>query len=71
MPDLALSPASAAPLLYSPREAQKLLGVSHATLYRLIRSKQLDARKIGTATRITAQSIELFLLDLPKVGSQG
>jgi excisionase family DNA binding protein len=66
----ALSPSTtAAPLLYSPREAEALLRVSHATLYRLIRARRLDARKIGTATRITAASIERLLAELPTVSA--
>jgi excisionase family DNA binding protein len=57
-----------APLAYSPREAEQLLGVSHATLYRLIKSAKLDACKIGAATRITAVSIERLLAEAPRVG---
>jgi excisionase family DNA binding protein len=55
-------------LLYSPKEAQQLLGLSHATLYRLIKSVKLDACKIGAATRITAASIERLLAEAPRLG---
>jgi excisionase family DNA binding protein len=44
-------------LLYSPAEAQQLLGVSHATLYRSIKTGKLVAVKIGARTGITAGSI--------------
>jgi excisionase family DNA binding protein len=44
-------------LLYSPAEAGTLLGISHATLYRLIRDGRLTAVKIGSRTGITAASI--------------
>jgi hypothetical protein len=54
--------------LYSPRETEAILGVSHATLYRLIAADRLDARKIDGKTVITAASIETFLSSLPKVG---
>jgi hypothetical protein len=54
--------------LYSPREAEHILSVSHATLYRLINSGRLDARKIDGKTVITAPSIRAFLASLPKVG---
>ena len=54
--------------LYSPRETENILGVSHATLYRLINAGRLDARKIDNKTVITATSIEAFLASLPKVG---
>jgi hypothetical protein len=54
--------------LYSPRQAEAILSVSHATLYRLISSNRLDARKIDGKTVITAQSIRRFIADLPRVG---
>ena len=53
--------------LYSPQETEALLSVSHAQLYRLIGAGRLDARKIGSRTRITAESIEAFLASLPKI----
>jgi helix-turn-helix protein len=52
--------------LYSPRETEQLLGISHATLYRLVAARRLDARKIDGKTVITAPSIEAFLASLPK-----
>jgi helix-turn-helix protein len=52
--------------LYSPREAEHILSVSHATLYRLINASRLDARKIDGKTVITATSIQSFLAALPK-----
>jgi len=56
--------------LYSPRETETILGVSHATLYRLIAAGRLDARKIDNKTCITAESITGFIAALPaaKVG---
>jgi predicted DNA-binding transcriptional regulator AlpA len=54
--------------LYSPRETEHILSISHATLYRLINAGRLDARKIDGKTVITAPSIEAFLAALPKVG---
>jgi excisionase family DNA binding protein len=52
--------------LFSPREAEAILGVSHATLYRLIAAGRLDARKIDGKTVITAASIRQFIAGLPK-----
>jgi predicted DNA-binding transcriptional regulator AlpA len=52
--------------LYSPREVEHLLSISHATLYRLINAARLDARKIDGKTVITASSIQNFVADLPK-----
>ena len=53
--------------LYSPREVEHLLSISHATLYRLINAGRLDARKIDGKTVITAASIQNFVAALPKV----
>jgi Helix-turn-helix domain len=47
--------------LYTPRDTEHILSISHAQLYRLIGRGLLDARKIGRGTFITAQSIERFL----------
>lgn len=51
--------------LYSPRDAGHILGLSHATIYRLIAAHKLQAVKIAGATRITGESIEDFLASLP------
>lgn len=53
---------------YSPRETEAILGISHATLYRLITAERLDARKLDNKTLITAESIERLIAELPKVG---
>jgi predicted site-specific integrase-resolvase len=58
------------PELYSPREVEQILGVSHATLYRLIAAGRLDARKLDAKTVITANSIERLVAELPRVGRQ-
>ena len=54
--------------LYSPRETEHILSVSHATLYRLINAGRLDARKIDGKTVITDASIRQFIAGLPKAG---
>ena len=54
--------------LYSPRETEAILGISHATLYRLINARRLDARKIDKKTVITDESIRRFIEALPKAG---
>jgi excisionase family DNA binding protein len=61
-------PAVVPRLLYSIAETERLLGISHATLYRLIRASRLDAVKIGATTRIPAASIERFIAGLPSAG---
>jgi excisionase family DNA binding protein len=52
-------------IFYAPREAEAILGISHATLYRLIAAKRLDARKLGNKTLITAESILRLASELP------
>jgi predicted DNA-binding transcriptional regulator AlpA len=55
--------------LYPIKEAEVILSISHAQIYRLINGGRLDARKIGSRTFITAASIEAFLTSLPKLGA--
>jgi excisionase family DNA binding protein len=62
------SAAVPARALYSPKETEAILNVSHATCYRLIAAGKLDARKLGGKTLITTESIELLVAELPKVG---
>jgi len=63
------SPAEQLPVraAYSPKEVQRLLSCSHATIYRLINAGKLDARKLGSKTVITDTSIRQLLTSLPKV----
>jgi len=51
--------------LFKVREAQLILATSRATIYRDIAAGRLDAVKIGSATRITAQSLARRLAGLP------
>jgi hypothetical protein len=53
---------------FSVRETEAILGISHASLYRLIVNGKLDARKLGNKTLITAESIERLATHLPKAG---
>jgi hypothetical protein len=53
---------------YSPRETEAILGVSHASLYRLLLAAgRLDARKLGSKTLITSESLERLIAELPKL----
>jgi excisionase family DNA binding protein len=56
--------------LYSPKEAEAILGISHATLYRLIAAGRLDARKLDGKTCITFESIRTLIASLPKIGEE-
>jgi len=51
--------------LFRVREAQVILATSHAGIYRDLAARRLEAVKIGTATRITAQSLAQRLTELP------
>ena len=51
--------------LYSPKEVQRILGVSHATVYRLLGASQLDGRKLNGKTVITAESVGQLIAALP------
>ena len=53
---------------FSVRETEAILGISHATVYRLISAGKLDARKLGNKTLITGESIDRLAMALPKAG---
>lgn len=55
--------------LLSPREVEAALSVSHSTLFRLIARGELDARKLGSKTLITAASVARFIAQLPQTDS--
>lgn len=48
-------------LAYSVSEAAKAISVGKSTIYRLINDGEIDARKIGTRTLITASSLRRFV----------
>ena len=51
-------------LLLRLDEAARALGVSRATLYRLIAAGRLRAVRVGRATRIPARELERFVREL-------
>jgi excisionase family DNA binding protein len=53
--------------LYRTSEAKAALGVGTTTLYSLINSGRLEARRLGKRTYITAESLEAFIASLPVV----
>ena len=53
----------------SPKDAAKSLGISRATLYRLINTGRLRVVKIGSRSVIPASSL-LALLDEPVVDAE-
>lgn len=56
--------ASTGKLLHRPKDLQVLLGIGHTTLYRLIGEGKLTVVKIGTATRITDDSVRALVASL-------
>jgi excisionase family DNA binding protein len=60
-------PAIPARLIYPTGEVKRLLSISHATLYRLLKSGDLTAIKVGSRTGVTHESIEHFLATRPRV----
>jgi excisionase family DNA binding protein len=47
----------------SPREAERTLGISHATLYRLIKDGKLKTIKLGSRRLVPVASIEALLAE--------
>jgi excisionase family DNA binding protein len=45
----------------SPRETERTLGISHASLYRLIKTGQLRTVKLGSRTLIPVEAIDALL----------
>jgi excisionase family DNA binding protein len=45
----------------SPREAERTLGISHATLYRLIKDGKLKTIKLGSRRLIPIDAIDALL----------
>ena len=50
-----------APLAYTINGAAKALSVSRSHIYRLVARKELDQRKVGQRTVITASSIKRLI----------
>lgn len=53
-------------ILFTVDETADLLGVSRATVYRLLESGQLVGVRIGRLRRITRQAIERFTSELER-----
>ncbi len=45
----------------SPRETERTLGISHASLYRLIKNGKLKTIKLGARTLIPVEAIDALL----------
>lgn len=54
------------PLAVTVRQATQMIGCSRSTIYELINEGRLEALKLGTATRITTQSIRELIANAPR-----
>lgn len=54
------------PLAYRIDDARRILGLGTTKLYELIGNGVLDARKCGTRTLITGESLRAYVASLPK-----
>jgi excisionase family DNA binding protein len=53
--------------LFRTSEAKAALGVGTTRLYELINNGTLEARRLGSRTYVTAESLEAFVASLPAV----
>ncbi len=53
-------------LVLRPREAQAALGIKNTKFWELVKTKQIETRKIGGATVVPADSLKKFVDNLPK-----
>lgn len=61
----ALNPATTPQRLYTPREAARHLNIGLTSLYALLKRGELSAVKLGSLTKIPAESLEAFIAALP------
>lgn len=55
--------------LVSMPEAQRTLGASRSTLYKLISGNEIPAFKVGRRTLIKSTDLEAFIAGLPSYGT--
>jgi excisionase family DNA binding protein len=63
-----ITPAIPPRAAYSIPEVMCALGLCRDSIYKLINSKRLPAKKIGRRTVVTAVDLQRFLDDLPTIG---
>ena len=51
--------------LYRPAQVQAALGIKNTKFWQLVKEGKLEAKKIGRATVITADSLKRFVKTLP------
>jgi excisionase family DNA binding protein len=60
-----LIPADEPKLSYTVKEVRKLVGISTATLYKILGRRELRAVKLGNRTLILAKDLQEWLNNLP------
>ena len=53
------------PLAYRPKKVCEILGVSMALFHKLVADGKLGARKIGSATVVRKEDLDVYLAGLP------
>ena len=56
-------------LVYRPAEVQAALGIRNTKFWALVKEGKLEARKIGSATVVPAESLRAFVAGLPKANA--
>ena len=56
------------PILLTPAEAARALGIGRSKLYELLAKGQLESVRIGNCRRVPAQALHNFLAELSKAG---
>jgi excisionase family DNA binding protein len=57
-------------LLFTIDETADVLGVSRATVYRLLKTGQLVGVRVGRLRRVTRQALDRFTSDLERLARQ-
>ena len=57
-------------LLYRPAEACETLGIKLTNFWRLVKEGQIETRKLGAATVVTAESLRRFVDGLPSAAAE-
>lgn len=52
--------------VYNPNQVEKILGISHYSLYKLIRNNEIKSFKIGRCRRITSDAVAAFIAEREK-----
>lgn len=57
--------------LYTIKEVEHITSLGSTKVFELLKRGRLERVHIGSASRVTAESLERFLADLPRTQQQG